>query len=53
VGITSGASVPDHLVQDTAEHFRRQGAEVAYSGFVEENIHFALPLEIHPQTASS
>lgn len=53
VGITSGASVPDHLVQDTAEYFRRQGAEVAYSGFVEENIHFALPSEIHPATTNS
>jgi 4-hydroxy-3-methylbut-2-enyl diphosphate reductase len=53
VGITSGASVPDHLVQDAAEYFRRQGADVAYSGFVEENIHFVLPSEIHPQTANS
>lgn len=48
VGITSGASVPDRLVQDAAEYFRRLGAEVAYSGFVEENIHFALPTEINP-----
>jgi hypothetical protein len=47
--MTSGASVPDHLVQAAAEYFRRQGAEVAYSGFVEENIHFALPPEIHAQ----
>jgi 4-hydroxy-3-methylbut-2-enyl diphosphate reductase len=46
VGIASGASVPDHLVQDAAEYFRRQGAEVTYSGFVEENIHFALPPEL-------
>lgn len=53
VGITSGASVPDHLVQEAAEFFHREGAEVEYSGFVEENIHFALPSEIHPATANS
>lgn len=53
VGITSGASVPDHLVQDAAAYFRRQGAEVAYSGFVEENIHFALPPEMSSQPESS
>jgi len=45
VGVTSGASVPDQLVQEAAEFFRRQGAEVADLGFVEENIHFALPRE--------
>jgi 4-hydroxy-3-methylbut-2-enyl diphosphate reductase len=53
VGITSGASVPDHLVQNAAEYFRRRGASVESLGFVEENIHFALPSEIHPQTANS
>jgi len=43
VGITSGASVPEHLVQETVEFFRQQGADVSQIGFVEENIHFALP----------
>ena len=46
VGITSGASVPDQLVQDTVEFFKRQGARVEQVGLVEENIHFALPSEI-------
>lgn len=46
VGITSGASAPDRLVQETAEYFKEQGAEVSSVGFVEENIHFALPVEI-------
>lgn len=45
VGITSGASVPEHLVQDTVEFFRQQGAEIGQIGLVEENIHFALPPE--------
>ncbi|HEX7231903.1 MAG TPA: 4-hydroxy-3-methylbut-2-enyl diphosphate reductase [Candidatus Binatia bacterium] len=46
VGITSGASVPEHLVQQAADYFRRQGAHVIQNGFAEENIHFALPVEI-------
>ena len=46
VGITSGASVPEHLVQQAADYFRQQGAQVIQNGFAEENIHFALPVEI-------
>jgi 4-hydroxy-3-methylbut-2-en-1-yl diphosphate reductase len=46
VGITSGASVPERLVQEAAEYFQRIGADVSHIGFVEENIHFALPREI-------
>ena len=46
VGITSGASAPERLVQETADYFRQRGAEVANIGFVEENVHFALPSEI-------
>jgi 4-hydroxy-3-methylbut-2-enyl diphosphate reductase len=46
VGITSGASAPDRLVWAAAEFFKQHGAEVATTGFVEENVHFALPSEI-------
>jgi 4-hydroxy-3-methylbut-2-enyl diphosphate reductase len=46
VGITSGASVPEHLVLAAAEYFARDGAEITHIGFVEENIHFALPPEM-------
>src|SRR5207253_10338646 len=46
IGITSGASVPEQLVQETAEFIRRQGAEIAHLGVVEENVHFTLPPEI-------
>ena len=45
VGITSGASVPERLVEEAAEYFEHLGAEVSQIGFVEENIHFALPSE--------
>jgi 4-hydroxy-3-methylbut-2-en-1-yl diphosphate reductase len=48
VGITSGASVPERLVEEAADYFRQMGAEIAHLGFVEENIHFALPPEISP-----
>lgn len=46
VGITSGASVPEQLVQETVEFFQRQGASLEQVGLVEENIHFALPGEV-------
>ena len=46
VGITSGASVPDQLVQEVVEFFKRRGAQVEQVGLVEENIHFAVPTEI-------
>jgi 4-hydroxy-3-methylbut-2-enyl diphosphate reductase len=46
VGITSGASVPEQLVQQAVEFFQSQGATVEQLGVVEENIHFALPSEV-------
>jgi 4-hydroxy-3-methylbut-2-en-1-yl diphosphate reductase len=46
VGITSGASVPERLVEEAAEFFRQSGSEITQDGFVEENIHFALPTEV-------
>jgi len=46
VGITSGASVPDALVQEAVNHFAQQGANVQQNGLIEENIHFALPDEV-------
>jgi 4-hydroxy-3-methylbut-2-en-1-yl diphosphate reductase len=49
VGITSGASVPERLVDEAVDFFKQQGAEISHLGFIEENIHFALPTEIvHP-----
>ncbi|HEY1266695.1 MAG TPA: 4-hydroxy-3-methylbut-2-enyl diphosphate reductase [Candidatus Binatia bacterium] len=46
VGVTSGASAPERLVDEAVNFFERHGAAVAKTGFVEENIHFALPAEI-------
>ena len=50
VGITSGASVPERLVDEAVDFFAQRGAEISHLGFTEENVHFALPTEvIHPQ----
>jgi len=49
VGITSGASVPEHLVDEAIGFFKEAGAEIKRLGFIEENIHFALPAEIAHQ----
>jgi 4-hydroxy-3-methylbut-2-enyl diphosphate reductase len=46
VGITSGASVPDALVQETVAFFIRNGADLGRISVAEENIHFALPAEV-------
>jgi 4-hydroxy-3-methylbut-2-enyl diphosphate reductase len=46
VGITSGASVPERLVQETADFFKQRGAEVSNIGSPEPNVHFALPPEL-------
>ena len=46
IGITSGASVPERLVEEAAKFFQQKGAEISHLGFVEENIHFALPDEL-------
>jgi 4-hydroxy-3-methylbut-2-enyl diphosphate reductase len=49
LGITSGASAPEALVEEVASYFRSQGAEIGQVGFVEENVHFALPQPVHPE----
>ncbi len=46
VGITSGASAPEQLVQETVTYLSERGAEVTHIGFKESDIHFALPTEI-------
>jgi 4-hydroxy-3-methylbut-2-en-1-yl diphosphate reductase len=47
LGITSGASAPEELVQRLVEHFRARGAEeVAELEVTEEDVRFMLPKDI-------
>lgn len=46
IGITSGASAPERLVDEAIEFFKEEGAKIKRLGFIEENIHFALPAEV-------
>jgi 4-hydroxy-3-methylbut-2-enyl diphosphate reductase len=47
VGITSGASAPENLVQRVCEWFRARGVtDIAPHRFVEEDIEFRLPVEL-------
>ncbi len=50
VGITSGASAPEELVERLVEFFRERGAsEVSELRTVDENVRFMLPKEIREQ----
>ena len=50
VGITSGASAPEELVERLVAFFRDRGAgEVSELRTVEEDVRFMLPREIRPQ----
>ena len=47
VGITSGASTPEFLVQQAVEYFHERGAsEVSHLSTAEEHVYFALPKEL-------
>ena len=46
VGVTAGASAPEHLVQEVLAWLRERGAEVVESEIIREDVEFALPAEI-------
>jgi len=53
VGITSGASAPEELVEQLVEAFRQRGAtEVADLHTVQEDVRFMLPKEIRDELAA-
>jgi len=52
VGITSGASAPEKLVQRVCEWFRARGVtDISAHRFVEEDIEFRLPVELRRELA--
>ena len=46
VGISSGASVPENLVQDVINYFVKNGAEKEEIVFLDENVKFTMPKEL-------
>ena len=53
VGITSGASAPEELVQRLVEFFRERGTEdVSEFEVVQEDVRFMLPKEIRRELAA-
>ena len=54
VGITSGASAPEELVERLVTFFRERGAEdVSELKTVDEDVRFMLPAEIRKELAGS
>ena len=49
VGISSGASAPEILVDQVVSFFQEQGASVEELVTREENVHFALPAELNSE----
>lgn len=48
-GLTSGASVPDYLVNEVVEHFKAKGAVIEEHNVISENILFPLPQRFREQ----
>jgi 4-hydroxy-3-methylbut-2-enyl diphosphate reductase len=51
VGVTSGASAPEVLVEDVCDWFRKHGAEIREFSPIKENVVFKLPAELRPSAA--
>jgi 4-hydroxy-3-methylbut-2-enyl diphosphate reductase len=47
VGVTAGASAPEHLVQELIEFLRERGfQQLEEIDLVDEDVHFSLPAEL-------
>jgi 4-hydroxy-3-methylbut-2-enyl diphosphate reductase len=51
VGVTSGASAPEKLVEGVSDWFRAHGAEVEPYAMVDEDVTFRLPVELRRELA--
>lgn len=46
IGISAGASAPEHVVVEAVEYFRARGYTIGNLNVLDENMHFSPPLEI-------
>ena len=51
VGVTSGASAPESLVERVCDWFRARGAEIEQYRMVDEDVTFRLPVELRRELA--
>jgi 4-hydroxy-3-methylbut-2-enyl diphosphate reductase len=49
LGLTAGASAPEYLIQEIADHFKGIGASVDNLNVMDENMSFRLPYELYRQ----
>jgi 4-hydroxy-3-methylbut-2-en-1-yl diphosphate reductase len=49
LGLTAGASAPEYLIQEIANHFKSKGAVVENLNVIDEKMEFRLPYELHRQ----
>ena len=47
LGISAGASAPEHVVQEMAQHFRERGASIEEFTAMAENMKFTMPYELY------
>lgn len=47
LGISAGASAPEHIVQEMAAHFKSNGAQVENLDVIDENMKFTMPYELY------
>ncbi|MFH0714567.1 MAG: 4-hydroxy-3-methylbut-2-enyl diphosphate reductase [Candidatus Diapherotrites archaeon] len=46
LGLSAGASAPEHLVEEIASHFQQQGAKLEELKVIDEHMKFVLPKEL-------
>lgn len=51
VGITAGASAPEHIVKAIADYFEKQGAKVQEFMVIDEHMKFTMPRELTAKAA--
>ena len=47
LGLSAGASAPEHIVQEIASHFKEQGAQIEDLDVIKEDMKFTMPYELY------